>query len=940
MRLALLPLFLLSVVCLPAAAQQFGGNPPSIHWQQINTDTVRVIFPMGLRQQAADVASITHALAQQTQHTIGDRLRKINIVLQNQTVISNAYVAPGPYRSEFFITPPQNSFELGSLPWQKMLALHEYRHVQQYNNFRKGLSKLFYILFGEEGQSVANSAAIPNWFWEGDAVYQETMQSHQGRGRLPWFFNDYRSLWLAGKNYSWMKLRNGSLRDFTPDHYRLGYMMVAYGREKFGEDFWRKVTDEAVRFDGLFYPFQRSLARYSGISYDRFRNDAVEYFLHDYHPSKNVDPAHEEAWEQKHFVASEEFPQWLDDHTLVFVKSSYKKLPAFVTRDVNTGQEKNIRVKDISTDNYFSCRNGRLVYAAYTTDPRWGWRDFQDLRVLDLATGRQRTLTHHTKYFSPDISPDGSQVVAVQETPGGSNFLHILDAASGNLVKAIPNPDSLVFTYPKFYGNDHIVAAVRDRQGGMALASVRIADGQTRTLIPFSMHVIGFPQVQHDTITFTAAYREHDELFMLAGEELYRLPVREATTGHYQLAVKGSRYAWTVFTATGSHIMLGDSTSRPRVRFAADSLATGLPDFHVSSLEANPNPVISTYGHQRYDATYYPQSFRLLNFHSWRPYISDPDYTFSVTSENVLNTLQSEFYFSYNRNERYKQLGWNAIYGGLFPWIKLGASYIIDRNGAYKGNQVYWNEWEERAGLQLPLHFTEGRHFTNFSVGTDIVYNKRIFRGLYKDSLDGRGFAYMDPSLSFANKTQKARQQIYPRWAQSLYVNYPVAVSKYTAHQLLASGYLYLPGLFLNHSLVISGAFQQRDTLRKVAFTNHFPFSRGYTAQNFHQMWKLGGNYHFPLLYPDWGFAQIVYFLRIRANLFYDHTRVEDPLLKPLGGQLDFRSWGTEIFFDTKWWNQHPISFGIRYSRLMDGGYQGLAPNQWEFILPINLLER
>jgi hypothetical protein len=51
-----------------------------------------------------------------------------------------------------------------------------------------------------------------------------------------------------------------------------------------------------------------------------------------------------------------------------------------------------------------------------------------------------------------------------------------------------------------------------------------------------------------------------------------------------------------------------------------------------------------------------------------------------------------------------------------------------------------------------------------------------------------------------------------------------------------------------------------------------------------------------------------------------------------------FRSYGTEVFFDTKWWNQLPVSFGIRYSRLIDPDFEGRGPNQWEFILPLNLL--
>ena len=43
------------------------------------------------------------------------------------------------------------------------------------------------VLFGENGRALANAAAIPDWFFEGDAVYNETLMSTQGRGRLPYF---------------------------------------------------------------------------------------------------------------------------------------------------------------------------------------------------------------------------------------------------------------------------------------------------------------------------------------------------------------------------------------------------------------------------------------------------------------------------------------------------------------------------------------------------------------------------------------------------------------------------------------------------------------------------------------------------------------------------------------------------------------------------------
>ena len=168
-------------------AQQFGGEPASVKWQQVNTDTVRIIFPGGMDSIAKRIATITSKEQQQYAGTIGDHLHKVSIVLHSQTIFSNGFVALGPWRSEFFLTPEQNAFELGAMSWPDLLSVHEYRHVEQYSNFNVGLSHTMHILFGENGQALANAASVPDWFFEGDAVYNETMLSEQGRGRLPLF---------------------------------------------------------------------------------------------------------------------------------------------------------------------------------------------------------------------------------------------------------------------------------------------------------------------------------------------------------------------------------------------------------------------------------------------------------------------------------------------------------------------------------------------------------------------------------------------------------------------------------------------------------------------------------------------------------------------------------------------------------------------------------
>ncbi len=62
-------------------AQQFGGNPPSLKWKQVNTPSARIIFPQHLDSTAARISNIISYLNTSTQNTIGTKQKKINIVL-------------------------------------------------------------------------------------------------------------------------------------------------------------------------------------------------------------------------------------------------------------------------------------------------------------------------------------------------------------------------------------------------------------------------------------------------------------------------------------------------------------------------------------------------------------------------------------------------------------------------------------------------------------------------------------------------------------------------------------------------------------------------------------------------------------------------------------------------------------------------------------------
>jgi hypothetical protein len=339
-----------------------------------------------------------------------------------------------------------------------------------------------------------------------------------------------------------------------------------------------------------------------------------------------------------------------------------------------------------------------------------------------------------------------------------------------------------------------------------------------------------------------------------------------------------------------------------------------------------------------YQESRYRKSFQLFKMHSYRPFYEQPEYSFTVYGQNVLNTFQSEIAYTYNENEGSHKLGYNGIYGGTYLQPIFGIGQTWQRTAAInKDTLVNWNETVGYAGLQLPLNFTGGDFFRFLTIRATYHIDNIKWTGLGEKLFTNRNFSYLQTSIAYTSQMQKAEQHIYPHFAESFLLQYKTAVNRYRANQVLASGTIYMPGIGKNHNLVINGAYQTRDTLQQYLFANNFPFSRGYTAIDFPRTWKIGLNYHLPLAYPDWGFGQIVYFLRIRSNLFFDYT--EGKSLRT-GTVFPFRSLGTELFFDTKWWNQQPLSFGIRYSRLLDNEFRGSTqPDRWEFILPVNLLK-
>ena len=922
-KLTLSIVFIFSV-SISTYGQRFGANPSSVKWKKIRGAAAEIVFPHGSDSAAMRVNAITRMLENQSSGRLGNASLRIPIVLQTLPTVSNAYVGLGPWRSEFFLFPPQDALNLGSTSWLDNLSVHEYRHVHQYANFRKGLSKFAYLIAGQEGQTLANSASVPDWFFEGDAVYTETKYLSQGRGRLPGFYDPFRSLWLANKKYGYQKLRSGSMKDLVPNHYALGYLLVAYGYGRHGDGFWAKVTDDAARFKGLIYPLQSAIKRHTGLKFNAFVKHAIDSFQSKMpvvanHPSvlmiNKLDTKR---------VVDHHFPIWLGGDSILALRKAYNQLPHWVI--FNQGKLSRLGVKNIGVDDYYTYKRGIIVYAAYSPDPRWQWKESSDITLYNIHDRTSQRVTKGKRYFSPDLSNDGQQLIAVDIAPGGKTSLDLIKRETGERVKRFENVSGLYFSYPIFNHSDSIVYVIsRKDNGTSALMRLDLNSGSFSEVLPYTNAPMSFLRLRGNKLVFTVSqgqtnqFWEHDLVSGKTGV------LAEGVTGSYagDIHEDGRKIVYSSPSAEGEQVYSADyhyteANIHPLKKANEADLMAGV--------KASTDPVSD-----------YKKAEGLFRIHSWRPFYEQPEWSFSLYGQNLLNTMVSSYEYLYNENEGSHRVGVNLAYGGLYPWITGGTNYTMNRTFKDSSRLTRWNEWTGNIGLRLPLNFTAGKLYKQLDLSTRIHAVSVDYDNKNTVSLKDRFIPYLQHQVSWSMQTQQAVQQIYPRFAFMTRLQSRMALGNTSANQLFWGSQLYLPGVGRNHSLVLGFNYQMRDTLRQYSFSNGFAMARGYDAIDYPRMWRTSFNYHMPLVYPDLGIGNIVYFLRARSNFFFD-----DMHLKSLrtGKTINFRSAGTEIYFDTKWWNQQNVTFGLRYSRLLDTKMfvKPPNPNRWEFIMPIDLL--
>ncbi|MDW3195286.1 MAG: hypothetical protein R8G66_23120 [Cytophagales bacterium] len=963
---------LLSPVLSFAQGFVLGLNPTSMKWDQIDTDKVQVIYPQGMDNHAQRAANIIHMLYDSSFYSLGDKQGKVSIILQNQTTVSNGFVTVSPFRSEFFTTPPQFNF-LGAASWWDFLTIHEYRHVEQFLNAKRGITKINSIIFGQNGWGGASVLALPRWYFEGDATYYETALTTAGRGRTPDFDKLYRSLLLDGKFYNYEKASATSIKDFVPNHYNLGYYMVTHVRNKYGDDAFTQATQDAANYKGILYPFSRGLKRGIGLRTPQLYKETFSTLQKEWEIEKStieVTPSSRINASKKRAFTSYTNPVFLNDNLILVEKAGFQDIMQYVQIEMG-GREKRIYTpgRFIPFNSNLSVGRNKIVWAEMAFDERWGNQDFSIIRTYDMESKKRKTLKTRTKYFAPTYSPDGTKIAAVQIPETAQSELHILQDETGYLIGKVPNPENYQISFPSWVDDQNVVVALT-HQSKTAIAKINLESNEYTMVKNWTTEQLSYPYAWGDYIFFNSTVSGIDNVHAVNTETGAEYQVTSTLYGAKQVTVSpnGKKIAYSEFTSEGWNLQVADMDPGSWKAVQA-SYATEI-DFIDPTLDYT--NILDRVPEEKFEKKKFNKSSGFLNVHSWSPILLHPNYGGIVYASNVFSTFGAAASYQYNVNEEKGRFSAGVLYGELYPVLQFGYSTgdrqratrifeeDLDRSRADSIRSLAFSEWEEQDAffaVRLPLNLSAGNHFANMEVKgayhylqiddfTDVV---PLFSGRSVSyNQVSSNFSAIELSSEFSRFQRTARQNVIPRWGQLLTVTYEKTFGSelYQGEYFQVDGRLLFPGLLKTHGTALRFNYRQEDLRDTYKFRDNFFYARGYNAQLSDEVLRVGFDYSLPLWLPDIALGPFAFIQRVKATAFFDYMRTtvnDHPItsLRPLsrvsfegtfpGFSETFGSVGADIRFDFRFLRMLDVDMGFRYSYLLDD-VTG-EPHQFDLII-------
>lgn len=895
-----------------------------VSWETIENDFVKVIYPDYMKTESVYIAN----LVEHYSHSVGltyeiQTPKQFTLVVRPEMAEPNGFVTLAPRRSEWFSSSTYTTY-VGASEWYQTLAIHEYRHVMQYDHYKRSTVKWASYLFGDTGTFLSIFLGLQPWYFEGDAVWAETKYTDAGRGRSPLFLSRLKAQLLGDEIPSYDQFVNGTYNTVNANHYHFGYVLISTATNKFGDDFWKKVTRDVAVFPHPFR-FYSAFSKYAGMSFFDFYTETMEglkkQWINDREPELIPTDYREHAYPT---VANGSL------YYLHYDLNSYWSLYKDKKKVTDLWFNKSLAQLSIAQD--------RAVYAQYLPDSRYSYRGSSDIMMINLKNGKKEQITHGKRLYSPRLNKDGRRILAVDFTQDQQWDIAEFDLEGKELRKLHVKDHRVSEVFP--LNDREVIAIVADLSGHKSIQRLSLDGSNSKTLLPASRNNIYALSVdQNENVFFEAQSQGHVEIFKLdqAGA------LAQCTQAKIAAASPSSDGTHIYYSHQDTY---GSRIEKVAIQDCKALTTDALVAFNY--LGENPSDNLNKFPLQSFndqtalyskDADKYERKDygdfdrRLLVPHSWG-FLGGNGFALNAASDNYLRTLGLRASLGSTGAENADYQSFGIDYKRYYPIFSLNGGIRERAVEPYDSDSdLKWKEKEVGLTMTLPYIYRQDLFSFVNALSLGASYLDTDHYQVDDDNTGGAGVNFHQTTVEFATTLSKdpvARSIINP-WELNYHVRYDNAadLSKDEAassYRFFHHAHVNTPGIWNNNGVRVS--FDQevmRDNTSVYRFSpaNDSPtgyvFSRGYAYESIPEYRKVSGNYVFPLAYPDLAVGGFVYIRRIFSNVFFDSTALESSFT-----DATLNSYGAELEFETKFFRILPLNVGVRHSTKMSEDNEGV----------------
>lgn len=851
----------------------------SVKWYQIDTENFRLIFPSTFENAAKKLAKQLPKIQRESRENLKTSPPKITLVLQGNHLAQNGFVQLAPRKSELFPVPSSTA---DNQEWLPNLALHELRHVAQFDKLTGKLKAPFF----EQLAFALYGLNLPAWYFEGDAVQVETIYSDGGRGRLPSWEMPIRANILSGKSYDFNKYVLGSFKDNVPSYYTIGFFMSSYltnhhnivSHEKIMADMRGKLLRP--------FNFRRAVKSVSGEKPTEIFGNTILELTKKWEQESPVSPDTSNIQtKDSRYPSDYLLPQMNDNQELYVLKSSPTAVNEIKRLD-SLGLETGVVKTGMQVTPYFHLRNNEIVWDEYRKHARFGKQTYNVINIYNTGTGRTKTLTKASRFYSPAFHPVHDEIVVVEVDPANISRLVILNSKSGDILDSIAVPNGMHIQQPKYHTSGEKIIAIAVAEQGTNLVEFDLITKANHFLLPWGNQQLERPFYYHDDIIYKAHHDGIDNIYLL-NKTTGQHKLTDAAFGAFNpsIATNGlllyNDYQYNGYKLAQKEI-IPSSTKQPdqiRLPYVSPTLNTIQRD---SLLSESVSPIIvKKYNPSTHAINFHSLSISGTNFESFDNYIPGIFWL----SNDILNTTQVKLGYEFDPNISKSHYSAEVSYKRYFPTFTaryMNRGMVGNAVSGNNPNNIMMFDYRDHHAtfeMSIPLSIYRRNMVYSYGVNFGTSYTKR-----YNTSLNLQNFqdviAFpLNYQVYINRNSMRSKMDLAPRWGQNFSVIFrhrPFTAGS-SGEVLSLRTNFYFPGLWTNHSLQLRFAAQKSNGIYLGMYD--IPMVSGWGHFNSPIVNNTAmASYRLPLFYPDWSIGSLAYIKRFQGLLFSDFQNVDESL--------------------------------------------------------------